>query len=184
MVINSTTNSTTKRRRIQLIETIILGSREDTIWIAYQICVVKEQNTIFSSLSYKKGVSLRHNHLHNITANLIDKVCHDVRVEAPLQTLTGETFDSRSTNVMKLGWALGARGFWTKHQMVFFDLRVFDPNAKTLKQCHRTNEMGKKRKYNKHILQLQNGRFTQLVFSVNDGIRKKTSSVTLGSPKN
>ena len=53
------------------------------------------------SLSCKKGgfVSLRHNHLHNITANLIDQVCHDVRVEPPLQTLTRYTLDSRSTNV-------------------------------------------------------------------------------------
>ena len=29
-----TINSTTKRRRIQFIETRILGSREDTIWMA------------------------------------------------------------------------------------------------------------------------------------------------------
>ena len=49
------------------------------------------------SLSCKKGgfVTLRHNHFRNITANLIDQVCHDVRVVPPLQVLTGETFDSR-----------------------------------------------------------------------------------------
>ena len=53
------------------------------------------------SLSCKKGdfVTLRHNHLRNITANLIDQVCHDVRVEPPFQVLTGDAFDSRSTNV-------------------------------------------------------------------------------------
>ena len=53
------------------------------------------------SLSCKKcGFTiLRHNHLRNITTNLIDQVCHDVPVESPLQILTGEKFDSRSTNV-------------------------------------------------------------------------------------
>ena len=53
------------------------------------------------SLSSKKGgfVSLRRNHVRNITANLIDQVCHDVRVEPPPQTLTGKTFDSRSMYV-------------------------------------------------------------------------------------
>ena len=42
------------------------------------------------SLSSKKGgfITLRHNHLRKITANLIDLVCHDVR--EGLQTLTGE----------------------------------------------------------------------------------------------
>ena len=43
--------------------------------------------------------SLKYNYLCNITANLIGHVCHDVRVEPPLQILTGETFGSRSANV-------------------------------------------------------------------------------------
>ena len=38
------------------------------------------------SLSCKKGsfITLRHNHFRNVTANPIDQVCHDVRVESPL----------------------------------------------------------------------------------------------------
>ena len=103
------------------------------------------------SLSCKKGsfITLRHNHLRNITANLIDQVCHDVRV-SPLQTLTGETFDSRSTNVRdETRFDISAKAFWTKYQMAFFDVRVFDPNTKryegkTLQQCFRTNKMEKK----------------------------------------
>ena len=41
------------------------------------------------SLSSKKGgfVTLRHNHLCSMTANLIDQVCHDVRVEPPSSSL-------------------------------------------------------------------------------------------------
>ena len=85
------------------------------------------------SLSCKKGgfVTLRHNHLRNIAAKLIDQVCHDVRVEPPLQTLTGEMFDSRSTDVRdEARLDISARGFWTKYQIAFFDVRFFDPNAK------------------------------------------------------
>ena len=64
--------------------------------------------------------------------------------------------------------------------MAFFDVRVFDPNAKKyegkgLQQCYRTNEMEKKRKYNEHILQVENGRFTPLVLSVNGGMGKEAN---------
>ena len=70
------------------------------------------------SLSCKKGgfVTSRHNHLRNITANLIDEVCHDVRVQPPLQVLTGETFDSRSSNMKdEARLDISARGFWRKY---------------------------------------------------------------------
>ena len=95
------------------------------------------------SLSCKKGsfVALRHNHLSNMTAYLTDQVCANVRVEVCLQILTGETFDSRSTNPRDEAWLdISGRGFWTKYQITFFDIRAFDPNpkmyeGKTLQQC-------------------------------------------------
>ena len=64
--------------------------------------------------------------------------------------------------------------------MIFFDVRVFDPNAKryegkTLQQCYRTNEMEKKRKNNERILQVENGRFTRLVFPANGGMGKEAN---------
>ena len=84
------------------------------------------------SLSCKKGgfITLRHNHFRKITASLIDQVCHDVR-EGASNLDWRETFDSRSTKVRdgpRLD--ISARRFWTKYQMTFFDVRVFDPNAK------------------------------------------------------
>ena len=136
------------------------------------MCSCRAKYDLQHSLSCKKRgfVTLRLNHLRNIIANLIDQICHDVRVEPPLPTLTDETLDSRSTNVKdETRLDISARGFWTKHQMAFFDVRVFDPNAKryegkTQQQCYRTNEMKKKRKYNKRILQVGNGSLTLLVF--------------------
>ena len=98
MVINSTT-----KNRIQFIETRILGSFEETICSLSRLpnmCSCGATYDLQHSLTSKKGgfVSLRHKHLRNRTANLIDKTCYDVRAELPLQILTGETFDSRSRN--------------------------------------------------------------------------------------
>ena len=64
--------------------------------------------------------------------------------------------------------------------MIFFDIRVFDSNAKwyeakTRLSCYRTNEMEKKRKCNERIWQVENGSFTPLVFSINGGMGKKAN---------
>ena len=64
--------------------------------------------------------------------------------------------------------------------MVFFDVRSFDPNTKryegkNLQQCYRTNEMGKKQKYNESILQAEYGSFTPLAFLVNSGMGKEAN---------
>ena len=133
------------------------------------------------SYMYTDWFILIHYNNFNITANLIDKVYHDVPVESPFQTLTAETFYSRSTNVKdKARLDTCAREFWTKYWMTFLDVRVFDKQAKrgedkTLQQCYRTNEMEKKREYNVCILKGENGRFTQLVFPVNGGMGKQAN---------
>ena len=67
-------------------------------WIITKLPVNCECGAYFDlqhALSCKKGgfVSLRHNHLRNITASLLNEVCKDVMVEPPLQTLTAENFE-------------------------------------------------------------------------------------------
>ena len=64
--------------------------------------------------------------------------------------------------------------------MTFFDVRVFDSNAKwyegkTRLSCYRANEMEKKRKCNECILQVENGSFTPLVFQINGEMGKKAN---------
>ena len=71
-------------------------------------------------------------------------------------------------------------GFGRNTKWHFFDVRVFDPNAKryeckTLQQCYREDEMEKKRKYNERIFQDEYGSFTPLVFSVNGGTGKEAN---------
>ena len=60
-------------------------------------------------------------------------------------------------------------------QKAFFDVRVFDPNAqsyskKTLKQCYSLNENEKKRNYNTKIMEVYQGSFTPLIFTVVEGM--------------
>ena len=42
--------------------------------------------------------SIRHNEIHDLTANLMAEVCHNVSIEPHLQPITGETFSAMSAN--------------------------------------------------------------------------------------
>ena len=60
-------------------------------------------------------------------------------------------------------------------QKAFFDVRGFDPNARryskqTLKQCYSLNKNEKKRHYNTKIMEVDQGSFTPLVFTVAGGM--------------
>ena len=64
---------------------------------------------------------------------------------------------------------ISVRGFWTKYQMAFIEVRVLEPNAKrhedkTLQQYYITNEMEKKRECKEYVLQVENESSTPLVF--------------------
>ena len=43
-------------------------------------------------------VTLRHNHVRNITAELLSQVTKDVKIELVPQSLTGKTFEQRTAN--------------------------------------------------------------------------------------
>ena len=124
---------------------------------------------------------MRHNHIRNLTAELLSQVTKDVKIEPVLQSLTGETFDQRTVNASDdARLDISARGFWTKYQMAFFEVRVFDPYAKrysaqSLQRCYINNEKEKKRQYNMRALQVENGSFTPLVFSINGGMGREAS---------
>ena len=144
-------------------------------------CACGSHFNIQHALSCKKGgfITLRHNRLRNITANLLKEVCHDVRIEPTLQRLTGEEFEQRTANTSDdARLDVAARGFWTAGQIAFFDLRVFYSNAtryanQSLQQCYASNETEKKRKYNSRVLNVEQGCFTPLVFSANGGMGRE-----------
>jgi len=85
-------------------------------------CECGENFSIEHALTCKKGgfVSIRHNSLRDITANLLTKTCKDVRVEPLLTPLTGEEFNERSANSSDdARLDIKARGFWQAGQLAF-----------------------------------------------------------------
>ena len=127
------------------------------------------------ALSCKKGgfVSLRHNHLRNITSSLLQEVCKDVSVEPHLQKLSGETFEIKTTAMGdEARLDIAAHGFWQAGQLAFLDVPVFNPSAKRYAKIELTKayEKEKKRLYNERILQVEHGSFTPPVFSAIGGM--------------
>ena len=76
-------------------------------------------------------MTLYHNEIRDITAQLMSEVCPNVATEPTLQPVTREHFSYRSANI-ETGACLDVRaqGFWgIHHQQAFFDVHVFNPLA-------------------------------------------------------
>ena len=135
------------------------------------------------ALSCKKGgfVTQRHNTLRDVTARLMAEVCSDVKVEPPLNHLTGEKLQEKSANTSdEARLDVSARGFWVTGQRAFFDIRVFNPIARryndlSIKRSHETNEREKKRQYNERVQRVEHGSFSPLVFNAFGGMARECS---------
>ena len=115
-----------------------------------------------------------------ITSSLLRSVCEDVRVELQLQPLTGESFAPSTATGNEVRLDVGARGFWQADQMAFFDVRVFNPNARRyaeqeLSKTYQLNEKEKKQLYNERITQVEHGTFTSLVLPATWGMGQESS---------
>ena len=158
-----------------------LSKREfvDAIYIRYgwppnripTECVCGAAFHVDHALCCKVGglITLRHNEIRDVTAELLSTVCKDVRKEPPID----ETADN------DLRADVSARGFWQRMQRAFVDVRVFYPFApsyrnQSLQASFRAMEREKKRKYNNEVLR-QNGTFTPLIFSSNGGMSRETA---------
>jgi len=135
------------------------------------------------SMSCKKGgfIGIRHNDLRDLFGNLLKEICNDTEIEPKMLPLTGEVLNQvTATRGDESRLDIRARGFWCNGQQAFFDIRVFDPNAKryltsTIEKSYITNEKEKKRKYNERVLQVEHGTFTPLVFSLYGGSSREAS---------
>ena len=90
------------------------------------------------------------------------EVCHSVSVEPLLQPLSGEQLSTKSAVTTDEAKAdIQARGFWGDYkQQAFFDVKVFNPYAKTyrdtpLANCYRKCELMKKRLYEECIREVK-----------------------------
>ena len=96
-------------------------------------CVCGSQFNLEHSLSCKKGgfVTLCHNIVRDLTADLLSEVCKDVRIEPPLNQLTGETLDKASNTSNEARLDIAARRFWISRQKAFFLYKRFDNAQKS-----------------------------------------------------
>ena len=158
-----------------------MGPHSDKVWVdSHKLpsnCECGTKFDIQHPLTCKKGgfISLRLNHLRNITATLLKEVCKDIRVEPQFEQLTGEILHPSTINGNDARFDICARGFWQAGQMAFFELRVFNPTAKRyvnqeISKTYEVNEKEKKKLYNERILQIEHGSFTPLVMSETGGM--------------
>ena len=115
----------------------------------------------------------------DLTAELLHEVWYDVETEPQLNHVTGETFSHKTANTTDDARVdVSARGFWVRGQKAFFDVRIFNPTAKsysaqTLSAAHKRSENEKKRSYNDRILQIEHGTFTPLIFTCFGGMSRE-----------
>ena len=120
-------------------------------------------------------VIMRHNNIRVFEVNLLKKVCNDVEIEPPLQPLTNEHLERGSRNTDAVRLDVRARGFWRRGQNACIDVRVTNPGAATQAQTSiekilELHERGKKRAYNERIMNVEQGTFTPLAFTVFGGM--------------
>ena len=146
-------------------------------------CACGKPFTIDHALSCAKGgfINIRHNEIRDFTADLLSECYKNVKVEPELTSLSGETFPASTITTDGARVDIAARGVWIKGQMAYFDVRVFNPIAKSylnsdLSYSHRSNEQAKKRNYNNRIQSVDQGSFTPLVFSCFGGMAKECST--------
>ena len=145
-------------------------------------CACWKKFDVDHALTCMKGgfIHRRHDRIRDVIAIALDEVTSEVQTEPHLQPLTGESFPPSTNKENDARLDIAARGFWQKCEMAFFDVRVFNPFAKSHLSCKldavfRSNEMTKKRSYNERIIQVEHGSFTPIVMSAYGGFGKETS---------
>ena len=145
-------------------------------------CECGSENNINHSLICKKGgfISLRHNELRDIEAELISEVCKDVTVEPPLLPCDGYGLGQSTNTDRDARLDFSARGFWSPLQRAFFDVRVFHPNSpsylnRSPNALYAVHENQKKAAYNERVLNVEHGTFTPLIFSTTGGMGKENT---------
>ena len=135
-------------------------------------CVCGNSFNIEHALACHKGgfISIRHNEIRDLTADLLSQICKDVQVEPVLTPVTGELLPTGTITEDEGRTDISARGFWVRGSKAFLDLRVCNPIAKrystqSLSAAHKRNENEKKKSYNQRVQQIEHGTFTPLVFS-------------------
>ena len=132
--------------------------------------------------------TVHHNEVRDLLASLLTEVGSDVAVEPPLQPITGETFQQRSTSTDSgARLDIHTRGFWggggggRVGRKCIFDVRIFNPNAPSnhTPSCaanYRRHEKTKRNMYEERIREVEHAFFTPLVFTTLGGASPLTGT--------
>ena len=109
-------------------------------------------------------------------------VCTDVEIEPVLQEITGEELNRGVNKAPDARLDVRARGFWDRQQSAFFDVRMCHPNADSYrelspKQIFQLHENKKKRQYSRRVLEVEQGTFTPLLFSIISELNKEFPAI-------
>ena len=125
----------------------MVGGQPDSLPTA---CVVLPSlSTIHCAAPKGALLSIWHDRLRDITAQLLAEVCPIVAIESTLQPLTGERLSFRSTNVKDEGRLdVKAQEFWNKWKQHLLRCACFQSYApsnskSTAAACYRKHEMEK-----------------------------------------
>ena len=141
------------------------------------ICSCGVQFSLNNAMVCQRGgfIIQRHNKQRDLEAEMLRMVCNDVELEPVLQEVTGETLNHGANKVPDARLDIHARGFWERQITAFFDFRMCHSNADsyrdlTPKQIYKKHENEKKRHYAEIVMEIEQERFTPLVFTTTGGM--------------
>ena len=139
--------------------------------------------TVEHTLSCAKGgfPSIRHNKIHDLTANLLTEVCSEVCIQPNLQPTMSDQLSRATANSQDgAGLDVSENGVWGgRFEKTFFDPRVFNSHAPFNKNqmpspCYRKHEKEKKRVYEQRMHEVEHSSFTPL-FSATGGMGREAT---------
>ena len=141
-------------------------------------CPCGKKFSLDHAVSCIKGgfIHRRHDNLRDTFACLLEEISTEVSTEPILQEKNYPVAPSNVSEEARLD--IKTRGFWQRYEVTFFDVRVFNPFAKSnqnqkLSTVFEKNEE-KKRTYNQRVIQVEHGSFTPLVFGAHGGCGYET----------
>ena len=116
---------------------------------------------------------MRHNCIRDLEAEIMQELCSDVRIEPELMPLDNNLIRNEY-NAENARVDVSGIGVWGPFERTFLDIRSMHLNAssyvdKSINQVYITHEKGKKRAYNKRVIQMEKGTFTPIVMSTSGG---------------
>ena len=151
-----------------------------SIKLAAKVCACGEPYSVNHCLTCKKGgyVTLRHNSLRDLLAELLEEICKDVVIEPPLLPLTGEKLPPGSNLSDGARLDVSCINLWSPLSRAFIDVRIFNPQAqsnwnKSIPAMYTSHQNEKKTEYGPRAREVEKATLTAAVMSTSGGMGKE-----------